>query len=95
MVIGEGIESSASAGALLGLPAWAAISAGNMAKALVLPLEVRSVVIAADNDKPGIEAAEAALRRWQCEGRAVRIFKPDDPGTDFNDIVQRRMREGA
>ena len=31
LIIGEGIESAASAGRLLGLPAWAAVSAGNMA----------------------------------------------------------------
>jgi hypothetical protein len=30
LVVGEGVESSASAGRLLGLPAWAALSAGNL-----------------------------------------------------------------
>ena len=52
LVIGEGIESSASAGRLMGLPAWAAVSAGNLAKGLVLPSEARRVVIAADPDDP-------------------------------------------
>jgi putative DNA primase/helicase len=51
LVIGEGIETAASAGLLMGTPAWAAISAGNMAKGLVLPPEVRRVVIAADRTK--------------------------------------------
>lgn len=95
IVIGEGIETSASAGLLLGLPAWAAISAGNMAKGLVLPPEVRSVTIAADDDgvntqgrNPGIEAAEEAAARWQAEGRVVRVIKPNTPGQDFNDILQ-------
>ncbi|MDQ6747733.1 MAG: toprim domain-containing protein, partial [Candidatus Dormibacteraeota bacterium] len=53
LVIGEGIETSASAGRLLGLPAWAALSAGNLALGLALPAEVRAVVIAADADGPG------------------------------------------
>ncbi|MDE2344701.1 MAG: toprim domain-containing protein [Betaproteobacteria bacterium] len=97
IVIGEGIESSASAKLLLGLPSWAAISAGNLGKGLILPPEVQSVVIAADDDgvnaqgrNPGLEAAEAAAARWQAEGRKVRIIKPKTPGKDFNDILQAR-----
>ena len=98
IVIGEGIETAASAGVLLGLPAWAAISAGNLGKGLILPPEVRSVTIAADDDginehghNPGIEAAETAAARWQAEGRKVRIIKPHEPGKDFNDILQARV----
>ncbi len=90
LVVGEGIETSASAGQLLGLPAWAAIAAGNLAQALQLPAEVRSVVIAADAEGPGRKAAEAAAARWQSEGRRVRIATPDVPGADFNDILQAR-----
>ena len=97
VVIGEGIETSASAGLLLGLPAWAALSAGNMGKGLILPPEVERVTIAADDDgvnaqgrNPGLEAAEQAARRWQAEGRKVRIIKPNMPGKDFNDILQAR-----
>ncbi len=88
IVIGEGIESSASAGKLLGLPAWAAISAGNLARGLVLPLEVRSVVIAADADMFGERAARDGALRWQREGRRVRIARPDESGTDFNDLLR-------
>lgn len=90
IVVGEGIESSAAAGLLLNLPAWAAISAGNLASGLVLPPEVRRVVIAADHDAPGIKSAEDAARRWTAEGRAVRIVKPDEPGVDFADLLMRR-----
>jgi hypothetical protein len=87
IVIGEGIESSASAGRLLDLPAWAALSAGNMAKGLILPPEVRAVVIAADADEAGNKAAETAADRWRAEGRHVRIARPDRPGRDFNDLL--------
>lgn len=89
MVIGEGIETSASAGLLLGLPAWAAISAGNLAKTMMLPEETRTVTIVADHDQRGILASEAAWRRWRDEGRTVRIVKPRIPGSDFNDLVSR------
>lgn len=95
LVIGEGIETAASAGLLLGLPAWAAINAGNLARGLLLPPEVRAVVIAADPDPVGRDAAAAASTRWQSEGRRVRIATPDQPGRDFNDVLQDRARRAA
>jgi phage/plasmid primase-like uncharacterized protein len=94
IVIGEGVESSASAGLLIGLPAWAAISCGNLAKGLALPSEVRAVVIAADPDPPGEAAAQQAARRWQAEGRTVRIIRPIRDGADFNDLLREAARHG-
>lgn len=91
IVIGEGIESAASAGRLLGLPAWSAISAGNLAAGLVLPAEVRRVIIAADPDVAGMTAAANAAARWKAEGRAVRIATPDEYDVDFNDLLMRRL----
>lgn len=90
LVIGEGIETSASAGRLLGLPAWAALSAGNMAAGLILPPAVRSVVIAADPDPAGEQAARSAALRWSREGRRVRIARPDRDRFDFNDLIMER-----
>lgn len=89
LTIGEGLETSAAAGVLLGLPAWAAISAGNLARGLVLPPDVRAVVIAADPDPPGEAAAQAAALRWKAEGRRVRIARPAGPG-DFADLLGGR-----
>ena len=86
LVIGEGIETAASAGRLLGCPAWSAISAGNLADRLVLPPEVSHVVIAADPDDPGRDAARDAWLRWTEEGRTVQIAIPDGSG-DFNDLL--------
>ena len=74
---------------LLGLPAWAAISAGNMAKGLVLPPEARRVIIAADPDDVGRKAARDAWIRWTAEGREVRIAIPDG-AADFNDLLRAR-----
>lgn len=90
IAIGEGIESSAAAGLLLGLPAWSAVSCGNLARHVVLPPEVERVTIAADRDDPGIRAANEAARRWRAEGRHVRIAMPDRLGDDFADVLARR-----
>lgn len=91
IVVAEGLETAASAGAMLGLPAWSAIACGNLRSAMVLPDIVRSVVIAADHDGPGRRAAAGAARRWRAEGRAVRIVQPDGRGRDFNDLYRIRM----
>ena len=92
LVIGEGIESAASAGCLMDCPAWAALSAGNMAKGLALPSEALRVVVAADADQAGEHAACAAARRWSVEGRTVQIARPTGGG-DFNDII-RQLEHG-
>src|SRR5579859_8062725 len=77
LLIGEGIETTASAMKLLGLPGWSAISAPNM-RVIELPEIVREVIIAADNDPTGITAAIHAAQRFRREGRAARIVKPSD-----------------
>ena len=92
LVIGEGIETSASAGLLFGLPAWAALFAGNLSSVL-LPPEVRAVTIAADADVPGARGARDAARRWRAEGRHVQIATPNVAGQDFNDLLLNRVAQ--
>jgi hypothetical protein len=70
------------------MPAWSAVSAGNMERALVLPSTIRKVIIAADRDTAGQRAASAAWRRWRAEGRDVLIATPNVDGEDFNDIAR-------
>ena len=90
LIIGEGIETAASAGILFGWPAWSAVSCGNMGKGLVLPREVRRVCIAADPGEPGRKAARDAWFRWAAEGRNVTIATPTGDG-DFNDVLCREV----
>lgn len=90
LIIGEGIETSVSAGLMMGAPAWAAISAPNLEFKLKLPDCIREIIVAADHDGPGLKAARAALARWKAEGRAVKIARPQTPGQDFNDLWRAR-----
>jgi putative DNA primase/helicase len=89
LIFGEGIETTASVMQATGLPGWAAGWDGGIER-LVLPAQVRRVLIAADHDKNGAgeRAARRAAQRWLAEGRRVRIAMPPNPGTDFNDFVK-------
>lgn len=88
LVIAEGIETALSVQFETGIPAWAAISAGNMGKLVLPPLPfAREIIIAADNDPVGMKSAQSAARLWQRQGRTVRIATPPE-GQDFNDMLQ-------
>jgi hypothetical protein len=89
IVIGEGIESTLSAMALIAAKTgWAALSAGGLSR-LTLPPENGNVIIAADGDDAGEIAAECCARRLAKEGREVRIMRPPR-GMDFNDVLLQR-----
>lgn len=86
MLIGEGIEDVLTVMAATGRPGWAALGNGNMSK-MVLPPDVRSVIILADNDPPGLKSAYEAAERWDREGRQVRISRPPVGVKDFNALM--------
>ena len=87
VAIAEGIENALSAmQAMPGLVAWAALSTTGM-KAVVLPPQVRKVLILADADPPGEEAAQTLADRLVREGRVVSIAHPAN-GADFNDVLR-------
>lgn len=92
IVVGEGIESTLSVQIATGIPAWAALSAVGI-ETLELPSLPRAseVIIAADHDVRGIQAAENAASRWTREGRTVRIALPPEAGLDFNDVLMRAV----
>ncbi len=87
LCIAEGIETGLSVFAATGIPTWAALSAVGM-KELVLPKlrMAAEVIIAADGDEVGMEAAYVAAARWHHEGRIVRIAVAPQK-QDFNDIL--------
>lgn len=91
MVIGEGIETTASAMSMLGMPGWAALSTNGLER-LVLPEQVRRLTIAADRDRPGLASAARAAKRWRTEGRDVRIVVPEI-GNDFNSAAMTANRD--
>jgi putative DNA primase/helicase len=90
--IGEGIETSLAACLASGVPTVAAYSAGNLA-AWQWPGSVRRLVIFADHDKAGVEAADALRTRALAAGVRVQVLTPETPGHDWADAWS--MREAA
>jgi hypothetical protein len=85
LMIGEGIETCLAAMQATGQPAWAALSTSGL-RGLVLPQDVRNVIVLADGDDPGEAAARDCAIRMKYEGRRVRIARPPK-GMDFNDLL--------
>jgi len=89
LALAEGIESALSYQQLTGVPAWAALSAGNFGK-VRWPVGVKRVTLAADHDAPGLAEAEKATPQWVLAGFDVEISKPSRLGSDFNDLLRER-----
>ncbi len=88
LALSEGIETGLAFMAGTGLPTWACLSTGGL-RGVVLPTMplAGDVVIAADHDQPGLDAAHDTARRLACEGRRVRIVTPPRAGQDFADLL--------
>ncbi len=87
LAIAEGIETALTA-AVAYKPVWSVIDAGNLAQFPVLN-GIESLLIAADHDSAGTDAAEQCAERWYRSGREVRIAQSPIPGEDLNDFARR------
>lgn len=87
MAVCEGIESALSFLQSTSIPVWACLSTTGL-RGVALPdlPQAAEVVIGADNDPPGLAAADDAAAMWSNAGRVVRIAKPPIAGQDFNDM---------
>lgn len=100
LIVGEGIETAASAAVLVPgrFPAWATLGAGALAK-WQPPAGLKKAIIAADHDQPrrgvrageGRKAAETLCRRMRLQRIDVEIKIPREPG-DFNDLLETGNR---
>lgn len=94
LLVAEGVETALSAAALFGLPAVATLGAAHTRR-LMVPVSVREIVIAADNDNAGRAAAEALAARLRKEGRSVRVESPPVAFKDFNDFATEKERDAS
>ncbi|MDE2623764.1 MAG: toprim domain-containing protein [Betaproteobacteria bacterium] len=90
LTVCEGPEDGLSLVEMLGAPVWVAAGA-TFLPAMEFPPEVRSIVIAADNDASGKEWADKAARAYAERGLPVRILRPLDGFKDFNDELMDEL----
>lgn len=88
LVVAEGVETALSASAALGLPAWSALTAGNLA-AFEPPLQVSRLVIAPDSDAAGRQAA-ALLQARLAQTIEVDFAWPPEGFKDWNDWARAK-----
>jgi putative DNA primase/helicase len=93
LALAEGVETALAVREATGWPVWATIAAPFM-KEVVVPGEVEEVLIAADHDKAGLEAAKALARRLLREGRRVRLAVPPGEKDDWLDVLVH-VKSGA
>lgn len=92
LVVCEGLETGLSLlSGLMDRPAtvWAALGTAGM-KSLALPMAAGELVIAADGDNPGLEAANCLAERAHSLGWRVLIW-PAPEGQDWNDVLRGGM----
>ncbi len=88
MAVGEGIETCLAAQQASCVPTWAALSTSGMISLILPDLPFgREIIIAADNDNAGMDAAQKAAARWIDEGRKIRLAVPPQD-QDFNDLLR-------
>jgi phage/plasmid primase-like uncharacterized protein len=83
--IAEGIETALAAWCASGVPTVAAYCAGNLS-AWHWPAGVQRLVIFADNDKAGREAADALCARALSRHLRCSVMTPSDDGADWCDV---------
>jgi hypothetical protein len=84
--LAEGLETGLSiVQACPELPVWCAMGAKNLSKVAV-PEFVRKVIIAADADATGEQAARVLAERMKREGRQALIARPRG-ANDFNELI--------
>lgn len=85
LAVCEGLETGLSLLAAGVAPIWACLSAGTLRSLPVLP-GVSRLLIFADHDLTGLDAARTVARRWAAAGLTARVRYPEARGHDFNDV---------
>ncbi|MET3436020.1 toprim domain-containing protein [Sphingomonas sp. 1185] len=94
LALAEGVETALSAMILLGLPVWAVLGAGRMAR-IAIPEAVRHLTLLPDNDPAGRRGALAASVAHAAPGRTIETLWPWYGLNDWNDVLRARRKGGV
>lgn len=88
LILAEGIETALSCLYATHVPTWSCLSASGMMGIVVPSLEItQEIIICADGDAAGQNAADKLAKRLHGAGYIVRIV-PSPQGQDFNDVLR-------
>jgi hypothetical protein len=85
--IGEGIETSLAGGKIFNVPAWAALSAGNL-RHFKFPLDLKKLFIFADRGEAGEAASNELFRRAINAGIPATVLLPKSDDDFAEDLKQ-------
>lgn len=91
LAVAEGIETALSYRDLTGTPTWAGLSTAGLRR-FVAPMGLKRLVVAADGDDAGLDAARNLAER--ASRRCEALIMPAPTGTDWNDAVNRSLTHG-
>lgn len=92
--VAEGIETAIAAALLHGVPTWAALCAHGL-KTILFDETITDCHVFADNDRSGVgQQAAQCLVDAHKPGRDVRIWLPEDPGSDWADVNHLQRSQG-
>ena len=94
LLVGEGIESVASAMQASGLPGVAVLGIGGLANVELSP-DVVEIVVLGENDDASRKAIEKAAPSLIENGVKVRVAKPPQGFGDFNDLIDPNKEGGG
>ncbi len=86
--VAEGIETALAASLLFSVPVWSCVAAAGV-ESFQPPPEVRKVIVFGDNDVSGTGQAAAWVlaKRLIAAGIEVDVKVPDQPGSDWADLL--------
>lgn len=90
--VAEGIETALAAWAASGIPTVATYCANGLAN-WHWPAEARRLIVFADHDRAGLEAADILKFRARRAGLQCEVVPPREPGLDWCDVWQAQQSE--
>jgi hypothetical protein len=91
LAIAEGMEDAAAYTKLRQVPCWSALGAERISLVRI-PEQVETLIIAADNNRPGRLAAQAAIEAHRAPGRRVISDPPPQRFVDWAEANEQRSR---
>lgn len=91
LAIAEGFETAWAYTLLHEIPCWASLGADRLDQ-LLIPDTVEKLILAEDNDSPGLLAGNKAEKRYRRPGLQIVRHPPAPPFDDWANILAHRVR---